>query len=70
MTLSPDGSPLPVALYSCANCFEDRSFHADDLFWVHERRGWFCEWCIDDIEGSLTIGDRLDKWMEKQGATV
>lgn len=48
----PPDTPIPHALYSCAtdHCAEERTWPAEDLVWVPDRKGFYCTYCLDDFD--------------------
>lgn len=59
--------PIPRALYPCHHCYEEYSWHADDLNWSPLLKAWVCRECWDD-ETHGEPGIRLDHEIEKQKA--
>ncbi|MEA3639927.1 MAG: hypothetical protein VBE63_08285 [Lamprobacter sp.] len=38
--------PLPDARYLCADCYEDYSWSAAQLYWSNPLKDWYCEGCF------------------------
>ena len=64
--------PIPELLYGCANCYEDRSLPASELYYWYRRgeylngeyltedAGWRCAGCLDCLRVDSSILPRLD----------
>lgn len=62
---------LPDPLYSCAECYEEHSWPAGDLFWSEPLQDWFCDLCWDmpdehwrgdeTIDRGISLADELKR---------
>jgi hypothetical protein len=60
-----DTLPIPRALYPCHHCYEEYSWHADDLHWSPLLKAWVCNECWNhDVHGEPGI--RLDHEIKRQ----
>ena len=63
--IPPRNTPIPQSLYSCADdaCAEERSWPAEDLYWIPGWGGWYCPLCVED--SSETPGVSLAVFLKR-----
>ena len=64
----PDDVEIPNVLYPCSdgNCADEHSYPPEDLHWVPEWQGWYCQSCIefspDGLPDGSELGPTLAEW--------
>ena len=68
----PEDVHIPACLYSCARdeCREERSYPAEDLFWIPQYGGWYCYMCLDCTLDECEVGVSLAQWLREHDEPV
>jgi hypothetical protein len=52
--------PLPEPYYPCADCYEDYSWRASELYWSEQLEDWYCENCWQEHNQHWDNGELID----------
>ena len=51
---------LPDPSYPCADCYEDYSWPASELYWSQPLQAWYCENCWQCHDKHFIDGELID----------